>query len=213
MSYLLRPGLPALPIRIARLPVDERGYPVPWFVAWVDGKPDFRIADANKVGRAVRFNRCWICGEPLGRYHAFVIGPMCAVTRVSAEPPSHTECATFAVKACPFLVLPKAIRRDANLPADHVDPPGVFLTRNPAVSAVWITHDFTPVRVDGGWLFRIGNADTVLWFTKGRRAIRAEVQASLDAGLPSLRELAEDEGASAIVELQRAIDAVDPFLP
>jgi hypothetical protein len=211
MSYLLRPGLPELPLRIARLPVDVRGYPVPWFVAWVDGKPDFRVADGDKIITAVRFNRCWICGEPLGRYLAFVVGPMCTVNRISSEPPSHTECATFAVKACPFLALPKATRRDANLPEDHQDPPGVFLTRNPAVSAVWITNSFVPRRVDGGLLFSMGDPSTVLWFTKGRRATHAEALASFDSGLPALREVAESEGASA--DLERYIEAALPLLP
>lgn len=211
MSYLLRPGLPELPVRIARLKIDERGYPVPWFVAWVDGKPDFRIADGDKIYTAVRFKRCWICGEPLGRYLAFVVGPMCTVNRISSEPPSHTECATFAVKACPFLVLPKATRRDANLPEDHKDPPGVFISRNPAVTAIWITHSFKPRHVDGGVLFSMGDPSAVLWFTKGRRATHAEALASFDSSLPALREIAGAEGASA--DLERYIEAALPLLP
>ena len=35
--------LPPLPRRFLGLPIDDRGYPVPWFVHWVDGKPDFRL--------------------------------------------------------------------------------------------------------------------------------------------------------------------------
>jgi hypothetical protein len=38
----LRPELTELPLRMRGLPLDERGYPVPWFVAWIDGKPEFR---------------------------------------------------------------------------------------------------------------------------------------------------------------------------
>jgi len=31
------------------LPIDpDRGYPVPWFVAWVNGKPDFRVIGVGK---------------------------------------------------------------------------------------------------------------------------------------------------------------------
>jgi hypothetical protein len=211
VSYLIRPGLPELPLRIARLPIDERGYPVPWFVAMVGGKPDFRVADGDKIVTAVRFKRCWICGQPLGRYLAFVVGPMCTVNRISSEPPSHTECATFAVKACPFLALPKATRRDANLPEAIEDPPGVFITRNPAVTAVWITNNYVPRPVDGGVLFSMGVPTTVLWFTKGRRATHEEALASFDSSLPALREIADAEGESEA--LQRHIDAALPLLP
>jgi len=35
----LRESLPSLPLAMRGLPRDHRGYPVPWFVAWVDGKP------------------------------------------------------------------------------------------------------------------------------------------------------------------------------
>src|SRR5262245_39698608 len=90
-----REGLPARPPRIKRLPLDARGYPVPWFVAYVDGVPDFRIVDTPKIGVAWNKQRCWICGGQLGRYLAFAIGPMCAVNRVSSEPPSHLECAMY----------------------------------------------------------------------------------------------------------------------
>jgi hypothetical protein len=45
----LRKDLPdGMPESVGRLPVDHRGYPVPWFVAWIDGKPEFRCADGEK---------------------------------------------------------------------------------------------------------------------------------------------------------------------
>ena len=48
MNDIQMKPLPPMPSRIAALPVDERGYPVPWFVAWIDGKPEFRCADPAK---------------------------------------------------------------------------------------------------------------------------------------------------------------------
>jgi hypothetical protein len=74
----LRRELPDLPPRIAKLPVD-RGYPVPWFVAWVDGKPEFRVMDHRRLVRAIKESRCWVCGQKLGAIRAYVLGPMCAV--------------------------------------------------------------------------------------------------------------------------------------
>src|SRR5215469_14120297 len=107
--------LPEVPSRIARLPRDPRGYPVPWFVEWIDGKPDFRVMDARKLKLALREPRCWICGGQLGTYKAFNFGPISAVNGLSGEPPSHRECAIFAAQACPFLSHPKMRRNERNL--------------------------------------------------------------------------------------------------
>src|SRR5207253_3091296 len=69
-----RPGLPEMPRQIRQLPV-ERGYPVPWFVARVDGHYDFRVADGRKMPLAVKKRLCYICGQPLGKEYTFPIGP------------------------------------------------------------------------------------------------------------------------------------------
>src|SRR6267154_1896953 len=100
------------PKRSAELPRDERGYPVPWFVEWIDGKPDFRVMDSDKLVEAIKYKRCWVCGGPLGHYKVFTIGPMCMVNRTSAEPPSHRDCAEFSVRNCPFLTTPDMHRRE-----------------------------------------------------------------------------------------------------
>ena len=56
----------------------------------------------NKIIIAYRRKICFLCGEPLGRFAAFVIGPMgSSINRVSSEPPAHRDCAEYAVRACP----------------------------------------------------------------------------------------------------------------
>lgn len=193
----VRDGLPPMPPNVSKLPVDARGYPVPWFVAWIDDKPDFRVIRENGIALAHNNERCWICGEPRGRNLAFVIGPMCAVNRVSSEPPSHRDCAIFAATACPFLTLPKAQRRDANLPA-HSPAAGLGLKRNPGVALVWVTRNYWPFRTpDGGTLFRVGNPIETLWFAEGREATRAEVEESVRTGLPTLQAMADEQGGDA----------------
>jgi hypothetical protein len=86
-----------LPRRFVGRPLSPTGFPVPWFVSIRDGVPDFVNIHPQKVVEAINRKVCWLCGERLGRYLAFTIGPMCAVNRVSAEPPTHYDCARYAV--------------------------------------------------------------------------------------------------------------------
>lgn len=191
----LRPNLPPLPARMASLPVDARGYPVPFFVAWVDGKPDHRVMDGSKLPRAVNHGLCWMCGQHLGVHKAFCLGPMCALNRTNSEPPSHRECLQFAVQACPFLTRPRAHRREAGLPEGR-ESAGLPITRNPGAVAIWVTRSFTTFRPDHGnpgVLFHIGPPVSVEWWAEGRPATRAEVRDSVEGGLPLLWELAREQ--------------------
>lgn len=204
----LRPGLPPLPHRIAQLPRDERGYPVPWFVEWIEGKPDFRVVDGRKLRDAIVLKACWICGQPLGVYKSFLIGPMCAVNRTSGEPPSHTDCARFAAITCPFLTHPHAKRREHALPGGrHLVGDGA--QAKPGVALVWTTAGFKLIRgVGSESLFRLmppipPASKNVEWYCEGRPATRAEVEASVESGYPALLDLAEREGPDAIAELTR----------
>ena len=203
----------ATPRRIAALPADRHGYPVPWFVATIDGTPDFRVIKPGAIRDALRFRLCWICGQPAGANAAFVIGPMCAVNRVSAEPPSHRDCAIYAATHCPFLTRPGMRRRDTALPDGHVDPAGVMIARNPGVALVWVTRRWQPFNTDGGVLFDVGDPVETLWFAQGRPATRGEVEASIASGLPLLRAEAVQEGARAVVELDRQHRAALALVP
>src|SRR5215831_10331151 len=138
----IRATLPPLPRRIAKLPVDHRGFPVPWFVAFIDGKPDFRMIDTPKLAIAVKQRRCWTCGEPLGVHLAFLIGPMCAVNRVISEPPSHRDCAIFSATACPFLSQSRMRRNEKNLPDDRMEAAGIGLSRNAGAVCIWTTRNY-----------------------------------------------------------------------
>ena len=149
--------LPDLPARIAKLPKDERGYPVPWFVhvahrrrqgglATAAGapaelrprRPDFRYADF--AFRAIAFKTaCAGCAASgSGRHEVYAIGPMCVINRVTMEPASHRECAEFSARACPFLTRPKEKRNVKGL-AGGVRSPGMMITRNPGCVALYET--------------------------------------------------------------------------
>lgn len=202
-----------MPSRVKALPVSEKGFPVPWFVAWIDGKPDFRVVDPEKVYKAYTQKRCWICGDQIGVYKTLAIGPMCALTRTTSEPASHKDCAIFAAKACPFLVNPK-MRRNGNDVPDGASCPGIHLDRNPGVIALWTTREeIRHMRVENGILFRFGDPEDVLWFAEGRMATRAEVDFSIAGGLPFLESLAMQDGADAIKELANIVEAGKKYLP
>lgn len=204
---------PDAPARIQALPTDHRGFPVPWFVAWIDGQPDFRVIEDGKITAALRQERCWLCGQKLGAYKAFVIGPMCAINRVSSEPPCHLDCAEFAAQACPFLTQPKMRRNTKGLPEFAQSAPGIPLDRNPGVALIWSTKSFRPTRVDHGLLFDVGEPERVLWYAEGRAATRDEVLDSITSGLDVLLDAAKSDGPGAMKELRQRLAAVTPLLP
>lgn len=210
----LREGLPPLPLRMQHLPIDHRGYVVPWFVAKPpQGQPwDFRIADGEKNVLARRYGRCWVCGEKTGQRKTFVIGPMCAVNRITAEPGCHRDCALFSVQACPFLSLPQAKRNEHGLEGTS-EPAGVMIKRNPGVSCLWSTEFFTLMEVETGTLYRLGAPAAVEWWKEKRHATREEILASIDSGMPLLRASARSESAEAEAALERAYTEMIPLLP
>lgn len=196
------------PQRIAALPIDpQRGVPVPWFVAWIDGKPDFRVIGTDRLATAIRFNRCWICGEERGRFGSFVIGPMCAVNRTSAEPPSHRDCAIYAAITCPFLTRPSMRRREAGMPVGTCPAAGTGIKRNPGVALVWTTRDWKWFEVGNGVLCQLGDPTETLWYAEGRSATRAEVDESIETGLPLLREECDREEPRRRGDAHRQLDA------
>lgn len=206
---------PALPARMRNLPRDKHDRPVPWFVAWIDGQPDFRIIRSGGIRDALRFSTCWLCGARLGRNVSFVLGPMCAINRTTAEPGSHYDCAVYAAQACPFLATPQMKRREGHMP-DSRTPAGVMIARNPGVALVWTSRNWTLFPDgDGGMLIDVGQPDRVDWFAHGRTATREEVLASIDSGLPILRQMAEGDPdpAGAIAELEAQHAAALELVP
>jgi hypothetical protein len=206
------------PPRIARLPLSARGYPVPWFVAWIEGVPDFRVIRHGAVTEAIRRSRCWICGEERGRYQAFVVGPMCVVNRISSEPPSHRECAEYAARACPFLTRPHMARRETGLPSSIVQPAGIPIDRNPGVAVLYVTRGFVIARAPrtggpDGMLFRMQEPTEVLWYREGRTATRAEAMHSMSTGVLELQRIAEQEGPEAMAELAQSTLSAVKHLP
>lgn len=201
-----------IPDRLRAMPI-HNGYVVPWFVAKVGGSYDFRVVDGTKFKVALNKKLCWICGQRLGAYLHFAIGPMCAINRTISEPPSHKDCAAYAVKVCPFLAQRQDDRRLDDLPAGYREAAGISIRRQPGAVAIWVTKSFQVVSVSRGMVFALGDPIEVHWFKDGRAATRAEVLESIDSGYPLLQALAAQEGDFALEELKSMRETAIALIP
>ena len=139
-------------------PRDRRGLPIPYFQYIPpnfenDRVVDFRVTDPERRIECLTKKLCGLCGEPLLRTFAFIGGPLSRESRVFSDPPSHENCAKYAMKVCPFLAIPsykvgetiKATRDGYEVITDAMGvaerPPQMFL---------YITDGFEMVRVRDG---------------------------------------------------------------
>lgn len=137
-----------MPPRVAVLPRDRRGLPIPAVVMRDGlGQPHFTMNDARIAERIAREGRCGICGERLGAFKCFVGGPGSAFHPEGRyfDGPVHMDCGEFALRVCPYLALagsyakrigartlrPEAIPAGAVLisedPTSHPPQPAVFV--------------------------------------------------------------------------------------
>jgi len=194
-----------MPSRMRQLRRDEVGRPVPFFAAEVDGKHDFRLMDAEALITAIKDELCFVCGQRLNRSRyttgprgTFVVGPMCVVNRISAEPPNHADCARWSARACPFLTKPLKERRDSNLPEGVTagEAAGFMIERNPGVTALVSSERwrvFEAPMGGHGLLFQF-HIEHVNFMTAGRESTIEEVLWSMETGLPALMNMAREDG-------------------
>jgi hypothetical protein len=205
-----------IPPRMQGLRRDAKGRPVPYFVQIPPdgGEPDFRIMDYAAKVDCYRFDLCWVCGGKLGVHKAFVLGPMCVINRVNAEPPSHYECAHYSVQACPFLSTPRMSRRERDLPEDAGAPDGLALYHNPGAAAIWVCRNYHAFKDGGGgWMFRVGDPERVEWYAEGEPASRTQVLDAIGRGFPTLLKFAEEEGPKAVQHLEQDYAKMMALLP
>jgi hypothetical protein len=164
-----------LPMRMARLPRDYRGYPI-FYTVQPDQPPqdgdriDFRVLNqAHHVTCALE-RRCAICNTRLGSQLFFVGGPMCVQNRVFGDGPVHEECARYAMRVCPYLsIASKAYRMsETNLSGyeggeDRFDP-NVLLNK-PQRVVVYICHEYHLKPAPGGkHLFMVPPGGVCEWY-------------------------------------------------
>ena len=99
--------IPPIPDLMQRLPLDERGLPVP-YVVFIDaqGRPRFQLNDSLKIETALHQQRCGICGQPMMAQQQWLVGgPASAFHPRGAYlgTPTHYECLHYALQMCPHL--------------------------------------------------------------------------------------------------------------
>jgi hypothetical protein len=214
----LRPTLPPLPPDMRQLPIDQRGFPVPYFVKWVNGVPDFRILDMEKIHQSTVEGRCQICGKKLGRSGIFAVGPISAITLVDDEPPMHQLCAEFAAQACPWMMRPgmkrgQAVKPDGTLtPAEILNTPGTVYSGAPKVWAlIEVQSYYADRQADGTILYHMGQPVEMSWWAEGRRATREQV---IDATSDARTYLANhDPSPEAVADLDARMTELGQWLP
>jgi hypothetical protein len=111
-GYLASDKLPAMSATApARLPIPDflthlpvyNGLPVPFTQAVIEGVPDFRAMDFEKILLCVEQRLCAICGHRLGEYCYFIGGPESRKNHLFTDPATHLKCADFATRICPFV--------------------------------------------------------------------------------------------------------------
>lgn len=205
-----RPSIENMPHRIAALPISDNGYPIPYFVAKIDGKHDFRVIDPLKIHRCVRDKLCWICGDKLGKFKAFSAGPLLTVTRLSGEPPSHTDCAEFAARTCPFMLLPRSKMHTAEIDGTTAIP--AMLTHNPGVTVIWVTDSYEVIRGGHSVAFLAGEPISVHWYAEGQHATRDHAERGIALSLMHAVETSKGNPDTQRMLMESAAD-IDAYLP
>lgn len=162
-----------MPPRVAALPRDARGYPIPHAVMYdAAGVPDFRVIDPQKWVRAAQLRRCGVCGETLGSHLAFVGGPLSMANRLFSDLPMHRDCAIYALRTCPFLAAPKFMYARA-LP-DGTKVSANVSPERPERFGLGICRDYHLGRLpDGEIVLRAQPFRQIDWWCKGEQEIEA----------------------------------------
>lgn len=126
-----------IPERMKSLPMDQRGYPIPYTVLRDSkGKAHFAVNSEERRLRCLKEDLCPICGLRLFRGRWLVGGPGSGLVAegLFQDPPMHSECAHYALQVCPWLVLGNYVNRVDDKTMDPEERNNVTL-RDPTIIA------------------------------------------------------------------------------
>lgn len=220
-------NIPPIPQSMQDLPRDPRGYPIPFFVMWFDGKPDFRISDMRNIYRCTLERLCMICGKPLPSDEGvFAMGPLSTINRANDEPPMHRVCAEFSAQTCPWMLRPGMKRITKPMPDGTLDAaeqnarelvqstPGAVYSGAPEVWSLYDASHYTVEVMDNKTLmFFLGPPREMYWYRAGRRATYDEVVDALSAGAAFLRNHPTMDSPEGHKQLDDAMTELGLWLP
>jgi len=125
-----------LPDRMKHLPRDPRGFPIPVIVTRdKSGRPHFTMNDEAMRQRIIREDRCAICGAKLLRGRWSVGGPLSAFHPDGRynDTPLHYECASYALRVCPYLAMPSYSKRLDTKTAVNAEFNGTLIAIDPTI--------------------------------------------------------------------------------
>lgn len=169
-----------IPARMRFLARDEIGRPIPYLATLVNGASS-SIESNTRLAACHAQQRCWICGDKLGRYTAFMTEPIAAITRISRTPPAHAECAKYSAQS------------------------GLMQPQDLGVALVWVSRGYSVHLARGAELFAIGDAEQAFWYRSGRLASRDEVTEAIQGRLPQLYAVAHEGGPDAVCGLDQQV--------
>jgi hypothetical protein len=146
-----------IPQQLSHLKIDSRGYPIPFFVTWIDGKPEFRFLDHKRQEMIIEKKLYHICGKKLNDdYNYFISGPIGFHNRISSDAAMHRVCAEFSLRACPHLYLQKADRRENDELAKEIiaKADDVLIKEKPQILILARASKFKPVKHNGNTYIR-----------------------------------------------------------
>lgn len=132
-----------IPLQMMELPKDDRGYPIPFTIERdASGKPNFSNHDPKRIAESIKNKRCSICGKPLNSDVWLLAGAKIAFSPIGAyvDPPMHKQCATYALKVCPYLAMPSFSKRSPN--GVKGSEQAIIVSGRPIVFALVKTFDF-----------------------------------------------------------------------
>lgn len=152
-----------IPKELSHLKIDERGYPIPYFVSEINGKPEFRFIRSERIEMIIERKVCHICGKNLPTdYVYFISGPMGLQNRISTDAAMHHVCAEFSLFACPHIYLQKSERRHTDeLAKSAVDHHRGIIPEKPSTLYLVRCDKWKKIVVDGRTYLRFRPVSTV----------------------------------------------------
>lgn len=137
--------------------------PVPFTTVMIDGVPDFRVSDPDRVLACYTRRLCGVCGKPLPYWISFIGGPLAITNRLFFDPAMHSECARYALAVCPFLAFRNTGFSSRPIPEGSAADPRSSGAR-PDLFGLYETWSFEPVQLDGAMYVRAAKARAITWF-------------------------------------------------